>query len=234
MSETQMKYFDYDRIIAKCEFGEELKSRGVYALVYADTKQPYYIGKHGYDCLSRLTKYQQLLNDNDTRKPRGHVWEFVLVLNMILDGEVKWSNKKTTRFGTDIPNYFLDFWVNWGRCYDDGRINWTKTRVMYEEMLKHGRITAILLSDNASDEEEEERLIKQYRPITNIEWTGYNIDRNEMKRMEEEARAWLFSEMRKYGRIELPSHMVRYIATPPFWMREKGKLPPVDNIYNYE
>ncbi len=90
MSETQMKYFDYDRIIAKCEFGEELKSRGVYALVYADTKQPYYIGKHGYDCL------------------------------------------------------------------------------------------------------------------------------------------------RKYGRIELPSHMVRYIATPPFWMREKGKLPPVDNIYNYE
>lgn len=226
------KQFNYDRVIINCNFSDDLKTPGVYSLVYGATGNPYYDGKHYEDCLSRITRYQQVLNDKTTVAFRGHIWEFIMVLNQILNGEVRWSNEYSNRFGKNIPNYFLDYWVQNGRCYTDCRINWCKTKIMYQEMLTHGKITAVLKS---TDYYSEVKFIQEDLTDTNIEHTGYDVNRNLQKQEEELARQWLFNELKKYGDIKQPTMMERYLFShSQMWYPTPNTLPPTENIYSYD
>ena len=228
------EYFSYERAIANCSFADELKSGGIYSLVYGENGQPYYDGKHYYDCLSRITKHSQTLNDGIIRSYRGHIWEFILTLNQILEGKIKWSNEYGNDYGKNIPNYFLDYWVGAdGRCYNDGRINWVKVKIMYEEMIKHGKITAVLKS---TDYDSEVKFIQDDTTDTNIEHTGTNVNRNIQKLSEEEARIWLFNKLSKYGRINPPTYMERWILNSDNqkWESIPNRVPNNNEIYKYD
>jgi len=226
--------FSYERVINNCKFDDELKTGGVYSLVYGASGLPYYDGKHYENCLSRITKYTQRLNDKDTYAYRGHIWEFVLVLNQILNGDIRWENEYSTKYGKKIPNYFLDWWIGKdGRCYNDGRINWVKTKIMFNEMIMHGKISAALKS---TDYYSEAKFIQDDWTDSNIEHTGTDVNRNLQKQEEEEARIWLFNKLSRYGRIEQPIYMEKWIlnSRTQMWKEYPNRVPDNNDIYKYE